>query len=270
MMLEMVTTVMIKQLKEASGAGILDCKRALDAAGGDMQQAADALREQGLARATRKAGRETGAGLVVVQATADAVCAVELDCETDFAAGTDAFRNLTHRIADQVLADVRMDDAGQTSAAAFIDAPGKTTATVIQELVGKLGENIVLRQVARYASDGMTIVEGYIHAGDVEAGYGPGEGRIGVLVELGVDDSAAIDQTKVKKLARNIALQIAFAQRREESVDDGNPISAERWLLEQPYVRDEHMTVGQLIDRESSEAGGPISLRRFARFEIQN
>src|SRR5512139_2889971 len=100
MMLEMVTTDMIKELKEASGAGILDCKRALDAAGGDMQLAADALREQGLAKATRKADREPNAGLVVVQATADAVCAVELDCETDFAAGRDAFRDLTHRIAE--------------------------------------------------------------------------------------------------------------------------------------------------------------------------
>ena len=297
-----ITAAMVKQLRQATGAGPLDCKNALEANDGDFERAAEYLREKGLARAAKKAGRETEAGLVVVRAAGGTACAVEVDCETDFVARTDAFKTFVHRAADQVLADPNLTGAEQLLAADFVDTPGKATADAIQELVGRMGENIILRSVARYASHGAGVVESYIHAGALEGYYDPMEGRIGVLVELGVSDAAALDSDALRSLAHDLALQIAAGSPRYLSPDDIpddvvqkernilmaqldeedkpdhikarivegrlNRFYQEACLLKQAFVRDDSVSVEQLLQQKGEEFGTSIAINRFARFEV--
>jgi elongation factor Ts len=172
-----ITTAMIKELRERTGAGIMDAKRALEEAGGDMDQAAEILRQQGLARAARKAGRATGQGLVhaYIHGGGRIGALIEVNCETDFVARTDIFKQLVHDLAMQVAAtapryvsveDVPPDvleegiqEAGSRDkflqqvvllAQPFIKDPSKTVEEVIQEAIARLGENIRVRRFARF------------------------------------------------------------------------------------------------------------------------
>ena len=213
-----VTTAMIKELREATGAGPLDCRKALQAHGGNLEQAADCLREKGLSKAAQKVGRETQAGLVIVKTSGDCTCAVQIGCETDFVAFTDDLRTLAHGVADLVLADAGLTDVEKLLTANV--APGKTTADMIQELVSRLGENITVRRIARYTSGGASVVASYVHAGDIEGRYGPMEGRLGVLVELGVSDVAAAGSNTLGALAHDLTLQIAANRPRYLASED--------------------------------------------------
>lgn len=268
-----VTTAMIKELRAATGAGPLECKRALEAVEGDFQRASDALREKGLARASKKEGRPTTVGLVVVKEDSAGLCAVEVDCETDFVANTADFKALAHRLADQVLGDSRLTRAEPLLTAAWIEAPGKSVATAIKELIGKLGENIVVRHVVRYARPPAGLVHGYIHAGDMVSGcYGPQEGRLGVLVELGVEPPAAADPTALKALAHDLALHITSAAPRylapaEVPAEEMEP-ARDLCLLQQAFVKNERLTVEQLLRDKGSELGAVVTLKRFARLEV--
>jgi elongation factor Ts len=297
-----ITVAQVKALREATGAGPLDCQKALQANGGDFEKAATFLREKGLASATKKAGRETKAGLVVVKSSADRTCAVEVGCETDFVAFTGAFKTFTLRAADQLLANASLTDAEKLLTANFIDSPEQTTAEVVQGLISKLGENIVLRQAACYASGGVSLVEGYIHAGDVEGNYGPLEGRIGVLIELAAEGATSASYEALKGLPHALALHIAASSPRylspqevpaealQKVRDDvmaslaaGNKPDAvkakimegqlekfrqETCLLKQAFVKDESLTIESLLQQKSKEIGVPISIKRFARFEV--
>ncbi len=289
-----ITTAMVKELRAATDAGILDCKKALESYGGDLNKAAEFLREKGLAKAAERADRETNAGLVVVKASGDSACAVEVNCETDFVAQTDRFKAFAHRIADQVLADPALTDTAALLAADFIDTPGKSTADVIQELIGILGENIVLHGVARYNG----LIESYVHAGAVEGFYGPMEGRIGVLIQFGVSDN--VDRRGLKDLARDLSLQIASAApaylapkdvpdeiieeirlttlQEHPSKPDAVKVKIvegrikkfyqDKCLLNQVFVKDDSLTVEALLQAKSQGLGGPVTVQRFTRFEV--
>ncbi len=172
-----ITTEMIKELRERTGAGIMDAKRALEEAGGDMERAAEILRQQGLARAARKAGRETSQGLVhaYIHGGGRIGALIEVNCETDFVARTDEFKQLVHDLAMQVAAtapryvsveDVPADvleegarEAGSAEkfieqavllAQPFIKDPSRTVEEVIKEAIARLGENIRVRRFARF------------------------------------------------------------------------------------------------------------------------
>jgi elongation factor Ts len=172
-----ITTAMIKELRERTGAGIMDAKRALEEAGGDMERAAEILRQQGLARAARIAGRATGQGLVhaYIHGGGRIGALIEVNCETDFVARTDIFKQLVHDLAMQVAAtapryvsveDIPPDvleegiqEAGSRDkflqqvvllAQPFIKDPSKTVEEVIQEAIARLGENIRVRRFARF------------------------------------------------------------------------------------------------------------------------
>jgi elongation factor Ts len=288
----------VKELREATGAGILDCKNALQAHGGDFEKAATYLREKGLIKAAQKVDRETEAGLVVVKAVDNNACVIEVNCETDFVARTDNFRTFVHRAADQVLADPGLTDSEGLLAANFIDMPGKTIADVVQELISKLDENIVVRRVAHYA--GGSIVESYVHAGALEGFFDPMEGRIGVLVELIAGNAA--DNSALRDLAHDLVLHIASASPEYLSVNDipdevveskrvewvtqlarenkPEPIQArivegrlnsfyqDICLLRQAFVKDTTISVETLLQQKSAEIGEPVIISRFARFEI--
>lgn len=295
-----ITTALIKQLREATGAGPMDCKRALEANAGSLEKATDYLRERGLARAAKKAGRETNCGLVVVKTSGDSTGAVEVRCETDFVAFTAVFKTFVNRLADQVLADASLTDAEKLLAADFIDTPGKTTADVLQELIGRLGENMILRRVERYTASGTNLLEGYIHAGDVEGHYGPTEGRVGVLVDLEVN--GAVDNAAVRELNHDLALHIAALSPVYVSPEaiPGDVLQAERdrlialladenkpdtikakivegrldkflqqtCLLKQTFVKDDDLTMEEFLRRKSKEIGAAVRINRFARFEV--
>jgi len=295
-----VTTTMIKELREATGAGLLDCRKALQAYEGNLEKAAGYLREQGLSKTARKVGRETRAGLVVVKTLGDCTCAVQVGCETDFVAFTDDLRTLAHGVADLVLADAGLTDVEKLLTANV--APGKTTADMIQELVSRLGENITVRRIARYTSGGASVVASYVHAGDIEGRYGPMEGRLGVLVELGVSDVAAVGSNTLGALAHDLALQIAannplylspedipddlLRQEHEtliaQLIQENKPehvkaqivqgrldkFTQQVCLLKQAFAKDESVSIEELLEQKNKDTGVSIIINRFARFEV--
>ncbi len=278
-----ITPKDVSELRARTGAGMMDCKRALEETGGDMEKAVELLRKKGIAKAEKRVGRSASQGVVMVETSADGRegAMVELNCETDFVARTDGFQSLARALASHVAAHAEPGiDAGSVLDQPF--AAGKTVAQEIKEVSGKVGEVVALNRYARFKpAEG--IVGHYLHH----------NGMVGVLVELaGASDDAAL------ALARDIALHISFAdpigvtgadvpaelverERRiaeEQVAQEGKPEAirakivdgkvrkfiAERTLLEQPFVRDDKTTVGQVMKK----VGAGISVTRFARFKV--
>jgi len=286
-----ITTAMIKELREATGAGILDSKKALEAAGGDFDKAVEYLREKGLAKAAKKASREANEGLVVALVEEDRASLVEVNCETDFVARTGDFKTFVNTIARHILDTPNLASVEDLLATEFPGNNGKSVADTVQETISKLGENIIIRRFARYTRQGSGVLEGYVHLG----------GRIGVLVELGVEDAAAQGDA-LTTLAHDLTLQIAAASPRflaredvpasvldeerkiymaqlaeenkpdhiKERIVEGrlNKFYKETCLLEQPFVKDDKLTIGKLLQQSSKQLGTPIKIHRFTRFEL--
>ena len=183
-----ITAALVKELREMTGAGMMDCKKALTECDGDMDKAVDFLREKGLAQAAKKAGRIAAEGLVGSYVSEDAKTGVivEINCETDFVAKTDDFKDLVSTVANHIAATKPAD----VEALAASELNGQTVAALITEKIAKIGENISLRRFTCYETDG--IVASYIHAG----------GKIVTLVEMKGVDAA---------LAKDIAMQVAAA-----------------------------------------------------------
>ena len=278
-----ISTAMVKELRERTGAGILDCKKALQETQGDMERAIEILREKGLARAAKKAGREAKEGLIETLTADDGRTGVmvEVNCETDFVARTPDFKALAHEVAEQV--------AGANYARPE-DMPASAS---MQAAIARLGENIQVRRFVRYELDGKPgQVEAYTHAG----------GRVAVMVELGAGSAAVAEKPEFKALAHDIALQVAAANPRylrpedvpaevveqEQNIyraqlaEEKKPANIveqilkgklqkyyeEVSLLNQPFIREEKVRVKDLIKQTSAKAGGSIEVRRFARFEL--
>jgi elongation factor Ts len=294
-----VTAAMVKELREATNAGILDCQKALLAHDGNFDRAAESLREKGLAKAANRADHETSAGLVVVKSDAKSACLVEVNCETDFVARTDDFKTFVHRIAEQVLADSELTDPATLLAVDFIDAAGTSVAKIVQGLISKLGENIVIGNITRFSTDDTGLIEGYIHAGAIDGFYGQMEGRLGVLVQMSSNGTA--NQQALRDLAHDIALQITSAsplyvspedipgevmqhtretimsqvpQGKPEAIQakivDGklNSYYQQVCLLKQAFLKDDSISVETLLQQRSAEIGAQVRIERFARFEI--
>lgn len=186
-----ITASLVKELREKTGAGMMDCKKALSETGGDLEKAIDFLRTKGLADAAKKSGRVAAEGLVVIYLSDDLKTGaiVEVNCETDFVAKTDDFVNFSNAIC-KLVADKKPADMDALLA---LDFEGATVEKTIAEKVAKIGENIRVRRFAQY--DASCMLEAYIHAG----------GKIGVLVEF--DKVTSAD----KELIRDIALHICAA-----------------------------------------------------------
>jgi elongation factor Ts len=286
-----VTTTDIKYLRELTGAGILDCKKVLQETDGDVDQAVELLRKKGLAVASKKASREANEGLVSASISANGKVGtlVEVNCETDFVARTDDFKNFVDSIVRQVSEQPDLGRVEALLAAPYIGDPGTTVAEQLTETIAKLGENMVIRRIARFDSESGSILDSYIHPG----------ARVGVLVEVsggnGSDD-------QLYDLAHDIALQIAAVAPQYITEDDIPEAAAEaerniyraqiaadnkpddikerivegklkKWysqvtLVDQEFVKDSDLTVGQLLKQKSLELGGDIKVHRFARFEL--
>ena len=284
-----VTAAMVKELRERTNAGMMDCKKALIAADADMDKAIDWLREKGLAQAAKKASRVAAEG-VVAQYVTPCGCTgviVEVNCETDFVAKTDNFLAFANNVAKHIaMADPADVDALMEQK--FVDDESKTIADLVSEATVAIGEKISVRRFARFKTEG--VVSTYIHLG----------GKVGVLVEVSTDEKGK-DNEDVKMFAHDLALQIAAAKpeavRREEvdseklqkereiqrakALEAGKPEKIvekivdgqiekyykEVCLLDQAFVKDPDKSVKALMAEVSKASGSPLDVVRFARYE---
>ncbi len=284
-----ITAAQVKILRERTGAGMMDCKRALGETDGDIESAVDLLRTKGLAAAAKKAGRVASDGLVGIAGEALRAAVVEINTETDFVARNEQFQEAVRSIAGLALGTG--DDIEALSAATY---PGSASnvADKITELVGTIGENIQLRRAASLAvNEG--VVASYMHG--VTA---PNLGRIGVLVAL----ESAGDGDKLSALGKQIAMHIAharpeavstenvaaatiererniFAEQARESGKPENIVEKmvegrlrkffeEIVLLEQPFVFDTDRKLAKVLEDAAGDIGAPVSVAGFVRFAL--
>lgn len=280
---------LIKELRERSGAGMMDCKKALDESNGNLEAAIDWLRKKGLASAAKKAGRVAAEGLVAVASSGTQAAVVELNSETDFVARNDQFQALVHEVAMEALASGTDIEALKTQK---MGATGKTVSEAITNAVATIGENMNLRRV-RMLSVNDGVVATYIHSA-----VKPGMGKIGVLVAL----ESTGDKAKIEALGKQIAMHVAAAKPEalnRESVDAGK-LERERTvlvdqamasgkpkevaekmvegrirkyyeevvLLEQLFVMDGKTKIMDVVKAAEKDAGAPITLTAFERFAL--
>jgi elongation factor Ts len=281
-----ITAQMVKELREMTGAGMMDCKSALNETGGDIEAAVDLLRKKGLSKAAKKAGRVAAEGLVGIVTAGPKAAVVEVNSETDFVARNEQFQNLVKSIADVALKTGNEVDAILAAPA----ASGGTVADAIASAVATIGENMTLRRASVLTvSDG--VVGSYIHNA-VE----PGLGKIGVLVAL--ESTGSKDE--LAALGRMVAMHVAAANplaldaegldpavvAREKAIlaekNAGKPenviakivesgiktYAKEVCLLEQIYIHDGGKTVAQALKEAESKVGAPIKLKAFTRFAL--
>jgi elongation factor Ts len=284
-----ISASMVKELREKSGAAMMDCKNALKDASGDFEKAFELLRQKGAASASKKSGRATSEGLVVGHTSADGKTAtlVELNCETDFVARNEQFVALGKSLAE--LANNDSISCVDTLTAGQID--GRLVKDHLTDAVGKIGENITLRRVSTIKASTANGLAGlYIHA------LG---GKMGAIVELTADAEIS-DKEAYTALAREVAMHVVSAkptfltreeipaevlenERRIESgkadLADKKPemrdkivtgrvdkILGERCLAEQPFIKDPSTTVGKYLQAKGKELGSPIKALSFAIF----
>jgi elongation factor Ts len=279
---------MVKDLRETTGAGMMDCKAALTETGGDMEAAVDWLRKKGLAKAAKKSGRTAAEGLVVAATSAGAGVLVEVNSETDFVARNETFQKMARTVAEVAL---KTDGSVDAIRAAAYPGAGKSVADQVAEMVGQIGENLAVRRSAMVKADG--VVAAYIHNQTTE-----GAGKIGVLVGL----NSTGDKAKLTALGKQIAMHVAAARplagtvadldpavvAREKSVlaeqarGSGKPDEViakmvegrlrkfyeESVLLEQVFVIDGETKVAKVIENTAKQIGAPISFAGFARLEL--
>ena len=266
-----ITAAMVKDLREKTGAGMMDCKKALAATDGDAAKSIDWLREKGISKAEKKAGRVAAEGAVAAFLSDDAKVGVlvEINCETDFAAGNEQFRSLETKIARHI-ADTDPADLDALNDSVL---EGKKVADLITEATATIGEKISLRRFTRFATDGR--LASYIHMG----------GKIGVLVDLsggepdlGKDGAmqiaaaapTAVDRSGVdaasleheREVLRKQALEEGKPEKIIEKMVDGriNKFYKEVCLVEQVFVKDPEKTVKDVL--------GGVEVRRFVRYQL--
>jgi len=290
-----ISAAMVRDLRDKTGAGIMECKAALAEAGGDIPKAIEVLRKRGLKTAEKKAGRAAADGLVMtwLSPDRDAGALLELNCETDFVARTEQFAGLTRSLVTLVGADAEAADVDILLARPL---NGKRVADVVKETIGSLGENIVVRRVARLAvpSDAKGLVTSYLHAG----------GKIGVLVEVRCNSANAAKSEALAHLAKELALQVCSAEPVYVTRDQVPPevlekereilraqadmqgkaaniqdkiiqgrlekFFAERCLVDQAFIRDPEgkQRIRDILKAAEKTLGEPITVAAFARFRL--
>jgi elongation factor Ts len=283
---------MVKDLREKTGAGMMDCKRALAETDGDMEKAIDELRKRGQAIANKAGSRAAKEGLIFGKVDAKAGVLLELNCVTDFVARNDEFRALGQRLADLAHSGVAADGNVEALLAAEFPGAGKPVSQVLTEAVAKTHEHTVISRFMRLEAPVGGMVAAYVHT----------NGKVGVLVTLTAGKAATLESDAVKQLAADLAMQatamapvsldrasVAPAQlEREraiyrdqvkmegkpekiwEKIIDGKMAKFYRdnCLLEQAFVKDADRSVQQLIDAVGKSLDDKIQATRFVRFEV--
>jgi elongation factor Ts len=287
-----ITAVLVKELRDKTGAGMMDCKRALAETNADVEAAVDWLRTKGLAAAAKKAGRVAADGLIAVATAGKAGAAVEVNSETDFVARNELFQNFARSVGMLAVAADR--DIEALKSASFA-GNGRTVEEELTDLIARIGENLVLRRAARL-SVGQGVVASYVH-NPTSAGLG----KIGVLVALESTAPAEV----LAPLGRQLAMHIAFASPsyldtgsvpaaaidrersvlRQQALESGKAAGVvdrmvegrlrkfyeEAVLLDQVFVSsdaDGKSRVGNVVEAAAKTAGAPIKIAGFVRFAL--
>ena len=282
-----ITASMVKELREMTGAGMMDCKKALNDTNGNMDEAVEYLRKNGEAKAVKKAGRIAAEGIVMADVVDNKKAAiVEVNSETDFVAKNDEFKSFVKNVVDQALATTTTDMEA-FMAEKWVADESQTVKDALVAKIARIGENLNIRRYEKLESDGCIV--SYIHGG----------GRIGVLVDADTD----VVNDEIKTCLKNVAMQIAamspkyvsrdevsqeyldkekeilLAQAKQENPNKPDNIIEkmiigrlnkelkEVCLLDQVYVQDGDLTVGKYVEKVAKENGANLSVKRFIRFE---
>jgi elongation factor Ts len=282
-----ITAAMVKELRDATGAGMMDCKTALNETSGEIEAAVDWLRKKGLSNAAKKAGRVAAEGLVAVESSGHQATILEVNSETDFVARNDHFQAFVREAAKIAL----MGD-GTLESLETAHFPGSRTTVKdrLQELIATIGENMTLRRL-RKLEISKGVISTYVHNAVIE-----GLGKIGVLVALESDG----DVTTLGPIGRQIAMHVAAANPVALDASGVDPATIERerailreknagkpdhvlqkivesglktyykevTLLEQSFVHDPSKTVAQVLKEAEAKAGKPVSIKGFVRFAL--
>ena len=304
-----ISAQLVKQLRERTGAGMMECKKALVEANGNLDEAEVVLRKRGIAGASKKETRSTKQGLVSVHVSEDGKVGVivEVNCESDFVARTEDFQALAADVAAHIAETkprvVKLEEVTEAERANFKEHEAlytqkytKDNATTVGEMVkskiAKLGENINVSRFVIFDVNGSGAIGNYIHAG----------AQIGVLLEVGIGNAEAAAKPEFKTLVRDIAMQVAAAHpqfvskdevpadllkkereiQRERALTEGKPekmvdkiaegrmskFYEEVCLLEQPFIKENTVSVGELIKAAAGKIGGAIEIARFTRYKV--
>ena len=279
-----ITAAMVKALRDETGAGMMDAKKALTEANGNKEEAVKILRKKGLASAAKKAGRVASEGAVHAYATGNTGVLVEVNCETDFVARTDQFR----AFVDDVAKLIAKSKANTVEEFANEASNGETVAQKTQSLIAAIGENVTIRRFARYEAPQGGTIASYIHAG----------GKVGVMVELVADNKG----DKAAEVARDVAMHIAASEprfigrdevtqkdldtereiARDAALKSGKPENivekmvtgkmekfyAETCLMEQPYIRNDKQSVGDYLKASGKDSKCAYTVTRFVRYKL--
>ncbi len=284
-----ISASLVKELREKTSAGMMDCKKALEETQGNFEAAIEWLRKKGLASASKKAGRIAAEGLVNAAVFGKTGVVVEINSETDFVSRNDGFKNFVTEMTSHVAQSKATDDI---LAQPFHKNPSLKVEDHLKETIAKIGENIVIRRAQKYELNGNGLVHTYVH----------GEGKIGVLLEVGTTTAESASHPDFKTLAQDIALHIAamnpmaitgaevpaevVAKEKEilrgKNIEQGKKpemidkivegqirkFLAENCLVEQSFVKNPDLKVSDYMKETGKKVGGEISIKRFTRFEL--
>jgi len=286
----MISATLVKELRDKTNAGMMDCKRVLEETQGDLDAAVKLLRERGIAKAAKKADRAANEGVITARVSADQSSGIllEVNCETDFVSKNENFQGFVASLADTLAASSAPDHA----AALAVQANGLSLEDTVKAKVSEVGENLQFRKYVRYDAAAGGVVASYIHLG----------GKVGVLLEVGTTVAATVEAPAFRDLVKDLTLHIAAAAPRGLSRDDipaevveaekdifrvqladsGKPENiieniikgkigkffAESCFLEQGFVKDPDTTIAQLLESKGKELGDTLTVTRFTRFGL--
>lgn len=283
-----ISATMVKELREKTSAGMMDCKKALEESKGDFEAAVEWLRVKGLSAASKKADRVAAEGLVHAGVMGKIGVVVEINSETDFVSRNDGFKNFVVDVLEHVISTDKTEN--------ILDQHYKKTGTTVGEAlktaIATIGENIVIRRAERYVAGANSLVHTYIH----------GEGKIGVMVEVESSTPAGAASADAKTFAADVCLHIAamnplalssasmspdvvekeksiLKQKNLESGKKADMVDkivegqirkflAENCLVDQPFVKNPDLTITAYSKEASKKAGGDLTIKRFTRFEL--
>jgi len=280
----MINASMVKELRERTGCGMMDCKKALTESNGDMEKAIEFLREKGLAAAAKKAGRIAAEGVVNSTVEGNVGVVVEINSETDFVAKNAEFQKFVDDVSSVI---IKNNPDSVEALLALSLADGKTVQEELNEKIATIGENMNIRRFVRYEG----ALEAYVHGG----------GRIGVLINFDLEDASKQSEPAFREFARDMAMQVAAAipqytkkadvpeeiitKEKEilkaQALNEGKPANIvdkmvegriskfykEVCLVEQPFIKDQDKTVTKLMGEVSAAIGTKIDIIQFTRFE---
>lgn len=288
-----ITAEMVKVLRDKTGAGIMDVKKALSEAEGDMEKAGEILRQKGIASADKKSGRSTSEGLVSSKISDDQKTGVlvEVNSETDFVARNESFVEMTDKLSVHVLNTPKATITEVLSEKCNFGSD-LSVDEYVKENIGVIKENLAFRRFAKIQVKGAGLVKSYIHTG----------GKIGVLLALGSDNDAAAKKPEFEQLAKDLTLHVASSAPEFVATSDISPevianerrvemgkedlqskpeevrakivegrvqkLLAQRVLLEQPFVKDPSRTIAQVIEDTAKTVGGKVEVEGFFRFVL--